>query len=277
MSRRNVKRRSIAQRAVQQSIEIIDLTLDSPIRNNDKNAELNEPSTFGELLCCCCEALIDVRFHISMKKCSHKRCILCIIQIIKDSPTVRVNCPLCEEVFDDQEIRALLTTDEYSIHERKDSLYKDLLDLEEQSGYISSLEVFTCDICLLGIEVGDGMMLRNCLHQFCIDCVRGSINNSTEATVKCPADLCDNTIEDREIRALVTQAEFDKYSLRMLKIVESQSSNSFHCKSPNCDGWAFVEDAVSFLRCPICSSINCLSCQVRVKMLSHLQSDTKLI
>lgn len=260
------KRKSIAQRAAEESNDvIIDLTRDeSPIRYNDISID---PKKSPNVECFSCKTLIDLRFLIEIRNCPHKRCILCVVQIIKDSPTVLVKCPLCDGHLDDQEIRVLLTTHEYSIHAKKDSLYEELLDLEEKSGFVPSTTVFTCAICLVEVDVGDGITLRRCLHEFSIDCVRGNIKNSTEpATVKCPADQCEHTIEDREIRALLTQAEFDQHSLRMMQIVESQSSNSFHCKKPNCLGWAFVEDAVSFFKCPVCSSINCLSCQVRSKI-----------
>lgn len=274
-SKKVTKRRSIALRALQ-SIEIIDLTLDSPIRKDDKQTELkvvtdaetSNPNIEKQLCCVCNEEGVLEIFWIATRKCQHRTCIFCAENLIKNSPTVKVKCFVCEHHLEDEEIRMLLTQQDHvgSNHVNKESLYKELMDLEEQSGYIPNLVVFECEICLMEIDIGDGMTIRNCLHQFCIDCVRGSINNSTDATVKCPATLCENIVEDREIRSLVTQAEFDKYSLKMLQIVESQSSNSFHCKTPDCHGWAIVDDAVVFFICPICSSINCLSCQVCLKL-----------
>lgn len=80
--------------------------------------------------------------------------------------------------------------------------------------------------------------------------------------VKCPESGCECIVQDREIRSLLTQEEFDKYSSKILRIAESKSPNSFHCKKANCIGWAICEDDVIFFRCPICSSVNCLQCQV---------------
>lgn len=259
-----VKRRSIAYRAKKQLIEVIDLTLDSPIRNNESVIE-TPARNIEEIVCCSCHELVDVLFCIPIRNCSHRRCILCNIKVIKESATVRVQCPICEHQFEDREIRLFLTQQEYTNHVNKGTLYKQLIDLEQSSGFVPSPMAFECEICLLDIDVGDGVVIRNCGHQFCIDCVRASINNSTEATVKCPANLCERIIQDREIRSLITQAEYDKYSLKMLRIVESQSSNSFHCKKADCHSWAFVEDDVISFRCPICSSNNCLSCQVFFK------------
>ena len=37
--------------------------------------------------------------------------------------------------------------------------------------------------------------------------------------------------------------------------------NSFHCKTPDCQGWCIYEDHVNFFKCPVCNKENCLTCK----------------
>merc|ERR1712029_352132 len=46
---------------------------------------------------------------------------------------------------------------------------------------IPNAEAFECVICFLDIEPGDGVVLRECLHTFCGDCLSGAIQHSDEA------------------------------------------------------------------------------------------------
>lgn len=140
-------------------------------------------------------------------------------------------------------------------------LYKELLELEEQS-LIRTTETFECQICFTEIQPNEGIMIRDCLHQFCIDCVRGTITSCEEAEIKCPAIDCNCYIHDREVRSLLTQSEFDRYSAKISRIAESKATNSYHCKLPNCEGWCIVEEEVDEFICPRCSSVNCLTCLV---------------
>lgn len=224
------------------------------------------------MLCLLCKIYVDVYDGILIRECLHQVCIDCIRKFIIDSPHVEIQCPSddCECFFEDREIRSLLTQVEYERHINKyilaepkgnEELYKELLDLEQQ-GLVYNTDPFECEICMTDIEVHDGIFIRECLHQFCIDCVRHTIIHSEEAEIKCPANACDCIIQDREIRSLLTQAEFDKHDLKTLRIAESQATNSYHCKKANCEGWCIVEDAVNTFVCPRCGSENCLACQV---------------
>lgn len=143
------------------------------------------------------------------------------------------------------------------------ALYDQLVELEAQDGVIFNLDTFECEICFCDIGISDGIMIRNCLHQFCIECVRQLIISYEDADVICPASGCESVLQDREIRALLTQTEFDKYLVKTLRIAESKAANSYHCKRADCDGWCIVEDELNMFTCPQCSSDNCLSCRVR--------------
>lgn len=302
---RRITRRSIAQRAAEQSVIFIDLTASPipdvkrpkvsplepkkepalPVKQESKDLyeklkELEESSSVvnnpDEFICNLCNLIIKVNQGIVARECVHYTCINCIREHILTTKTVDVNCPIagCESSLQDREIRSLLTQNEYAIHvnskvdydenDADGDLYEKLKLLEDQSGYIQALGPFNCGVCITDTDAEDGVTIRDCLHQFCVDCIRGTINNSDDAVVKCPEDGCECEIQSREIRSLLTQAEFDKYLLKTLRIAETVTANSFHCKKPDCLGWAICEDEVNFFRCPICQSVNCLACQVSI-------------
>lgn len=146
-------------------------------------------------------------------------------------------------------------------------LYIQLLALEEDRGVIVNFEPFDCIICLTTIDTGNGVRLRNCLHQFCRDCLKNAINLCEEAEIPCPfgdgRTRCESILQDREIRDILSENEFDKYLTRTLRIAEITTRDAIHCKLVNCDGWCICEDGVNEFKCPNCESINCVSCQVR--------------
>lgn len=222
-----------------------------------------------QMFCAMCDLFVGVGGGILIRECLHQICMTCIKKGILECFTIEVKCPIpdCHYALQDREIQSLLTQSEFECHMNKptvvasNDLYKDLLDLEQQ-GLIHNTETFECQICFTGIEPYQGILIRECLHQYCIECIRQTINLSEEARIKCPTVDCLAYIHDREIRALLPQAEFEKYAAKTLRIAESQESNSYHCKKANCQGWCIVEDEINTFKCPVCKSKNCLSCQV---------------
>lgn len=156
------------------------------------------------------------------------------------------------------------------------NLYMELMNLEDCVGIIPSFEPFDCAICFNAIEIGEGLNIRNCLHQFCKDCIRDTINYSDDADIKCPFSdgnyECNSLLQDREIRAILTADEFDKYQMRTLRIAECATRNAVHCKLVDCDGWCICEDNVNAFNCPKCNSKNCVSCQVKFLKVTFLLS-----
>ena len=61
---------------------------------------------------------------------------------------------------------------------------------------------------------------------------------------------------------LVSPAVFEKHQQKSLKEVQATSKNSFHCKSPDCQGWCFISDNINSFKCPVCKRLNCITCQV---------------
>lgn len=144
--------------------------------------------------------------------------------------------------------------------------YIELLSLDDSMEITTNSEMFECSICFVEYQALEGVILRNCLHTFCKDCIKNTIIYADEAEVKCPymdnTYSCDCLLQDREIKALLSKIEYDEHLAKSLRIAENQIENSFHCKTPDCKGWCIFEDDVNTFKCPICHLENCLTCRV---------------
>ncbi|XP_074942123.1 sharpin isoform X2 [Phalacrocorax aristotelis] len=142
--------------------------------------------------------------------------------------------------------------------------FQQLLQLEEEV-LVPNREVLECRICYQQVAPGEGVLLRECLHNFCRECLRQVINYSEEPEVACPfrddSYACGSHLQEREIRALVSPEEYRRFLERSLVLAERRSQNSFHCKTTDCRGWCIYEDSVNEFRCPICQALNCLLCK----------------
>ena len=111
---------------------------------------------------------------------------------------------------------------------------------------------FDCDICLEdGIEPHQGVVLKECLHVFCKECLKNHIKHSDDP-VKCPYSKeynCPYFIQDREVRALLSQDDYAKFQLNSLRKSEAAMENTFHCKTPDCIGFCVFEDGLNFFDC----------------------------
>lgn len=61
---------------------------------------------------------------------------------------------------------------------------------------------------------------------------------------------------------LVTPAVLLKHQKKSVKEAEANMKNTFHCKTPDCAGWTIFDDDVNLFKCPLCSKVNCITCQV---------------
>ncbi|XP_043394851.1 sharpin isoform X1 [Chelonia mydas] len=142
--------------------------------------------------------------------------------------------------------------------------FQQLLQLEEEV-LVPSQEAMECRICYLPVAPGDGVLLRECLHNFCRDCLRQVVIYSQEPQVSCPfrddTYACSSKLQEREVRALVSAEEYKRFLERGLVAAERRTQNSYHCKTADCQGWCIYEDAVNEFRCPICWGLNCLLCK----------------
>lgn len=136
---------------------------------------------------------------------------------------------------------------------------------DEPIRLVNNVSPFRCLICLTDCGTSEGIVLQECLHEFCRPCLRDYIIHSTDPVIKCPyvdEDYsCSEEILDRELKALAPD-HYDAYLQRGLTAAEAQEPNSFHCTTPNCAGWCIYEDDVNFFYCTLCCHLNCLTCKV---------------
>ncbi|XP_029313853.1 ranBP-type and C3HC4-type zinc finger-containing protein 1 [Cottoperca gobio] len=122
-----------------------------------------------------------------------------------------------------------------------------------------------CRICYVDLQRGEGVLLRECLHCFCRECLRSVIMLSEEPEVACPyrddTYSCSCFLQEREIRALVPAEEYERWLQRGLSVAESRCEGSYHCATPDCPGWCVYEDTVNVFHCPVCTKLNCLICK----------------
>ncbi|XP_072364048.1 ranBP-type and C3HC4-type zinc finger-containing protein 1 [Scyliorhinus torazame] len=171
---------------------------------------------------------------------------------------------------DDEELCRILQEQEamrryqQELEEKRLRNYQSLLQLDGQH-LVLNHEPIECRICLLDVKPGEGVVLRDCLHSFCRDCLKQLIRSCTHPQVPCPyrdeSYACDSKLQEREVRALVSLEDYDKFLDRGMSVAESSSENSYHCKTADCRGWCIYEDTVNEFRCPICSKLNCLLCK----------------
>ncbi|XP_067882073.1 ranBP-type and C3HC4-type zinc finger-containing protein 1-like, partial [Heterodontus francisci] len=142
--------------------------------------------------------------------------------------------------------------------------YQNLLQLDGQH-LVLNREPIECRICLSDVKPEEGVVLRDCLHSFCRDCLKQLIRCCTDPQVPCPyrdeSYACNSKLQEREIRALVSLDDYDKFLDRSMSVAETSSENSYHCKTADCKGWCIYEDTVNEFRCPICFKLNCLLCK----------------
>lgn len=147
----------------------------------------------------------------------------------------------------------------------KNPLHMQLLRLNDNKEVVENTEGFECPICFADCQPGNGVVLRDCLHSFCRECLSATVEHSDEAEIKCPymdtSYSCASVLQEREIRAVVTEQIYEKHLMKSIRQAENKIENAFHCKTPNCRGWCIYEDNVNMFRCPVCSLTNCLTCQ----------------
>ena len=136
--------------------------------------------------------------------------------------------------------------------------YKAMIEAANQH-LIEVDEEFECPICIIDVDVGDGVRLRECLHAFCRDCLSLHIIHAGEAEVKCPFQgetyQCQSVVTEREVKQLLSPDQYKHWQQMGLNQAEGSIENSFHCKSADCAGWCVYEDDINFFNCPQCTEL----------------------
>ncbi|KAK8771234.1 hypothetical protein V5799_025525 [Amblyomma americanum] len=164
--------------------------------------------------------------------------------------------------------------------EKKKRLQEQIALYERPS--IQTTEEFECPICLVEVEPGMGIVLKNCHHQICEQCLADTAKNSQAAEVLCPCKSddadCQMPVLDSDLRACLSEADYAALQERGLREAENTSKEpSFHCKTPDCKGWCLHGREVEVFDCPVCKRQNCLRCEAIHKDMScaDYQADLK--
>ncbi|KAM6164740.1 ranBP-type and C3HC4-type zinc finger-containing protein 1 [Rhynchocyon petersi] len=171
----------------------------------------------------------------------------------------------------DEDERARLAGEEEALRQyqqrkqqKQEGNYLQHVQLDQRS-LVLNTEPTECPVCYSALGPGEAVVLRECLHAFCRECLQGTIRNSQEAEVSCPfidsTYSCPGKLQEREIRALLTPEDYQRFLDLSISIAENRSALSYHCKTPDCRGWCFFEDDVNEFTCPVCLHVNCLLCK----------------
>lgn len=104
-----------------------------------------------------------------------------------------------------------------------------------------------CGMCKRPVDVGRGVVLKDCLHTFCRRCLVHSIENNQNAMMMCPSKqvCCESEVRDDEIKALLTPEAYEKFVHEQLVKMEIFDLAELH------ETYDFVENKRDF-RCDIC-------------------------
>ncbi|XP_058452216.1 ranBP-type and C3HC4-type zinc finger-containing protein 1-like [Malaya genurostris] len=253
--------------------QLLELSKQSLVLNNN------------ETECNLCAKMTAPAKGIVLANCLHTYCRTCIRQSLLQATSER--CPYphgryeCDGVLSDQEIKSLLSSEEEKCFLERvfgamqidtvepskaiDAEDFDLLVTLSDASIVPNLQSFECPICFELFKAYEGVILRECFHKFCKQCLQNSIVFSEDVEVRCPfqenGNACENVIEHREIKSLLDERNYDIFLNRSLKQAESLAENAFHCKTPDCNGWCLVETTASAFQCSICRATNCLRCK----------------
>ena len=145
--------------------------------------------------------------------------------------------------------------------------YSLLQCLEDNDDIVTNTEKFDCSICLMPQDPGDGIVLRECLHTFCKDCICQHVSHTTDYDVKCPftddnLSKCEWSILHRDLKGILSKEEFDKFLSKSIKFSETSLENTIHCKTVNCNGFSIIEAGDENFMCEVCNISNCIPCKV---------------
>ena len=161
------------------------------------------------------------------------------------------------------------TTDHFLFQLPKTNEYNLLIKLQDID-YVSNETVFICFVCNQTQKPNDGVILKECLHAICKNCVKNVVFGSTQAAIKCPyADVldknekCQSEITQREIMGILSKVDYDTYLNNCVNLIKQTVKNATNCFKPNCYGIGLNKsENQHFFICEICKSVNCISCRV---------------
>lgn len=255
---------------------------------NDGNlVENQEP-----FICEHCLTICEPKAGVILTECVHSICKKCVSRIVETTDNVEIQCPFkdnnysCDKIIPHRELMKIVrpelfdrflqrsisrviedipkapqTSDEVT----KADLFEEMVVLNKQH-LVENRELFECGVCLTECEPHMGVILTECLHVFCKECISSIVEMTTDVVIKCPFRnneySCDKVIQHREIKQIVSQEVFDKFLHKSISITMHGVKEASNCQSTDCNGWFYVVGGHYFM-CPICKKINCCLCKVR--------------
>ena len=144
----------------------------------------------------------------------------------------------------------------------------------------AQFQTFRCQICLdTFTEELDVIPLELCEHLFHTECMSHYLETqiaSGSIPSRCPHTDCAHEVGDSDVREILTEELYQKYSAMALSRAIEQTKDISWCPTPDCK-YAFVykqanettpgcetDDASDKdqLKCPICAVHYCLACRV---------------
>lgn len=146
-------------------------------------------------------------------------------------------------------------------------------------------EQFTCKICLFGFENDEEegedevLPLSLCEHFYHSSCFKNYLKaqiDESKFPLVCPEVSCKVELADLDLKEVLAEADYNKYSAFALNTVVDTHKDLSWCPTADCK-FAFVYDPAeerkgeasgaegrdgNELRCPLCKKHYCLTCKV---------------
>ncbi|ERN14817.1 probable E3 ubiquitin-protein ligase rbrA isoform X1 [Amborella trichopoda] len=134
-----------------------------------------------------------------------------------------------------------------------------------------------CSICCEEKQADD-MVIMNCSHKFCSDCMIKYINGklqSPKVPIRCPHVACKHMLSTKECKSFLPISSYGSF-LKALEETGAYESERVYCPFPNCSvlldrrqslsnrasSSSQSEDMGSCVECPVCQRFFCYDCEV---------------
>jgi hypothetical protein len=125
-----------------------------------------------------------------------------------------------------------------------------------------------CRICFDDFDSEGLVVLRECGHEFCKDCLHQFVlakESEGAVVILCPLNECKKAISQRELMAIVGTSKFEQLDKRALERIVAQDPTFHMCPTPDCSyivWWTGETEKVPAMLCPKCGHERCLRCGV---------------
>ncbi|KAG1714069.1 RanBP-type and C3HC4-type zinc finger-containing protein 1 [Nymphon striatum] len=117
--------------------------------------------------------------------------------------------------FDKSKIKVKVNSQKKAVEEKDLINLMEELEKLEELDLIPNTEEFECPVCLSDIPSGGGVVLKECIHNFCKECLANAVEFCEDAVVKCPYRdnnySCASHLLDREVKNLVSPKIYEKH------------------------------------------------------------------